>query len=381
MRILRILLALLLSGALLGCQAWAAEVSDEQAAAQVSVTRVTLDPAVFFEGDTGTITLEVTNSGTQSVALHRATLYDQEITLVSNPYDSIGTLGGGNKMEFTFTVKADAPEGIYYPAFSLSFRDAGSLRYPVKLQVENIPLSISVIEKPDTFSEGRKDEVQIAVGNPRDNAVNGVNIVPRGTGFDVIPSGSFIGMLEPDRSTLVPFMITPHRSTDLIVRVDYKNGVNLHNASITIPVHLLESKKMAVPVLSNIQLRTEAGIHHLTGDVTNTGLEEAKSVVITPDGDVLPVDPFKAYPVGSLKPDDFASFEVTFRSETTSQIPITVTFKDADGNPYVQSTLVDVPVTATGTEGPSDVSPWAIVAVAIVAVVIAGVIVYSWRRR
>ena len=85
----------------------------QSAAAQVTVTAVTLDPEVFIAGDTGTITVEVMNNGSQSVAVRRATLVDPDIRVLSQAYDTSMYLGAGNSMRFTFTVMADVPEGIY----------------------------------------------------------------------------------------------------------------------------------------------------------------------------------------------------------------------------------------------------------------------------
>ena len=119
---------------------------------QVTVSDVSVNPGTFATGDEGTITVVVQNTGTQSVTIRRATLYDRDITLLSTTtYDSVGSIGAGNKIPFTFTVKADVPEGIYYPVFSLEFQDTGFLRYPVKLEVKNSPVVLSVTDKPDTF--------------------------------------------------------------------------------------------------------------------------------------------------------------------------------------------------------------------------------------
>ena len=49
----------------------------------------------------------------------------------------------------------------------------------------------------------------------------------------------------------------------------------------------------------------------MTGDVYNAGLEVANSVLLTTGGG-QPVNPYRNYVVGSLQPDDFSSFELTF---------------------------------------------------------------------
>ena len=212
------------------------------AAAQVTVTSVTLDPGVFMEDDIGTVTVEITNNGAESVPIRRVTMYDTDIRIISSSYDTSMYLGAGNSMTFVFTVQAGVGPGIYYPKFSVDYRDAGYLRYPVELRVQNDPLKISVLSKPDTFAAGKKDTVVIAVGNPRSNMANGVVVEPSGNGLDITPSSYFIGNLGSDESVQVPLTITPSDNSVLSVRVDYKNGVNDHQSTLEIPIMLGASK-------------------------------------------------------------------------------------------------------------------------------------------
>lgn len=353
----------------------------EAAAAQVTVTDVELDPQVFIGGDTGTISVEITNNGEQGVSIRRATLYDQDIVLLSNPYDTATNIGGRNSLKFIFTVTADVPEGIYYPTFSLDFRDAGYLRYPVKLQVQNDPLEISILDKPDTFSAGKKDQVEILVGNPRDNQVNGVIVSMKGEGVSVTPSSYFIGNLNPDESQKVEFSLTPEESTTISVVVEYKNGINSHSESRTLLLELGESKKQADPILSNIEAIYEGGIYTISGDVTNAGLEAANSVVITVGDGGEPQDPYRQYVVGSLQPDDFSSFEITFSAHDTDSIQILTSYKDSDGNLFVTHTPADIPP-ALSTGRKEEGIPLPVIAViAILVVFVGGIIWYSWRRE
>ena len=355
--------------------------SAADAAAQVTVTRVTLDPAVFFEDDVGTVTVEITNNGAESVPIRRVTMYDTDISILSSSYDTSMYLGAGNSMTFVFTVRAGVAPGIYYPTFSVDFRDAGYLRYPVELRVENDPLKISVLSKPDTFAAGKKDTVVIAVGNPRNDAVNGVVVNPSGNGLDITPSSYFIGNLGSDDSVQVPLTITPSENSVLSVQVDYKNGVNDHQSTLKVPIVLGASKLQANPILSNIQVTYESGKYSITGDVTNAGLQVANSVVVTSGDGATPVAPYQQYVVGSLQPDDFSSFEVTFTApDNTLTIPLVVQFKDADGNQFEQTTVVEIPPASTGG-GEAPGFPLPIIALLVVlAVIIAGVVWYSWRK-
>jgi hypothetical protein len=350
-------------------------------AAQITVSSVDVNPGVFFEGDTGIITNDIVNNGPESVAIRRATMYDSDIAVLSSSYDTTTTVGAGNRMQFTFTVKADVPPGIYYPSFSLDFRDAGYLRYPVQIRVENDPLEISVVDKPDTYSAGRKDQVDIMVGNPRDNPVGSVIVHFRGTSVDPAPSSYFVGTLNPDQAQKISFNITPGEPTNLDIVVDYKNGVNPHSSVVSLPVNFGESKKQAEPILSNIIVEYEDGKYTLTGDVTNAGLEVANSVVISVGDGAEPVNPYREYVVGSLQPDDFSSFEITFLAENTTQVQVLVNYRDIDGNPSTRTTPVIIPPKTSAKEKSPGFATPVIAVILISAVLIGGAIWYSWKKR
>jgi hypothetical protein len=178
----------------------------------------------------------------------------------------------------------------------------------------------------------------------------------------------------------VQFNVTPATSATMQVRADYMNGINPHRTDLEIPVALSSSKMQADPVLSNIQQKSEDGIVHITGDVTNAGLEVANSVVITMGGTTTPVDPYRNYVVGSLKPDDFSSFEVTFTGGNGTT-PIITTFKDDDGNLFTKTSYVDVQEAAKTRETGSIPQLPIVIGIIILAAAIGGVILYSWRKR
>lgn len=353
----------------------------QTAAAQVMVTNVSMDPLVFMGDDTGTIAIEVVNNGAQSVAIRRATMYDEEIRVESRPYDTMMYLGAGNRMAFTFTVSAPVPEGIYYPTFSLDFRDAGYLQYPVKLQVQDEPLKVSILNKPDVFMNGKKENVEILVGNPRDNAVSGVIVYPSGEGILSNPSSIFIGMIAPDQSQKVSFSITPTRSTDLEIHVDYMNGINPHAEVIRIPVDLGDSRTRADLILSNIQVERSGTGYSLSGDVTNAGLEVANAVVITSGEGSTPMDPYRKYVVGTLQPDDFSGFEITFTTEGAGNVPVVASYKDNDGKLYTTTTVISIPSVRAGDQEAGEIPITMIAVIVVCAAVIGGIVWYSWRKR
>ena len=340
---------------------------------QVTVSDVTLDPGTFATGDEGTITVIVQNTGTQSVTIRRATLYDRDITLVSTTtYDSVGSIGAGNKMPFTFTVKADVPEGIYYPVFSLEFQDTGFLRYPVKLEVKNSPVVLSVTDKPDTFVPGKKSVVTLSLSNLRTNAIKNVIVSPNVSDIEIIPQNIVINTLDPGQTVKLPFSITPKSPTDIDFEAVYLNGPNTHQVGLILPIDFNNDKTQADPVISNIVSAPDGNHIRITGDVTNSGLQDAKSVTVTAGSPAIPVDPFKVYAVGLLKPDDFSNFELTVSSESPDEIPVIVSYKDQDGNIYSRSIAADISLARTPKNNSSmSNAPWIIVGIIAVIVVLA----------
>ena len=143
-----------------------------------------------------------------------------------------------------------------------------------------------------------------------------------GTGFTSTPEKIFVGNLASGAKMQVNFTITPELEKPLILTGNYNNGNNPHNVRIYLPITFGIDKKQANPVVSNVLVKYEGGIYHITGDVNNAGLETANTVMVTSLSPAVPQDPYKTYVVGALKPDDFGSFEVTFSANSTTTIPI-----------------------------------------------------------
>jgi hypothetical protein len=142
-----------------------------------------------------------------------------------------------------------------------------------------------------------------------------------------------------------------------------------------LPIPFGVDKKQANPVISNVQVKSESGIYHITGDVNNAGLETANTVMVTVLSPAVPQDPYKTYVVGALKPDDFGSFEVTFSANSTSSIPIQLSYKDTDGNLY--TSLQDVKISAA-TMNSQDSGVSNILFPIIAVVIVVGVCIGGW---
>nr|WP_319537789.1 hypothetical protein [uncultured Methanospirillum sp.] len=324
-----------------------AETTDPTAAAsQVEVSGIIIDPDVLMPYDTAVVTIILNNSGQEAVPINHAMVYDKDLDILTDNYEKVGSIGAGNTLKLEFTVQARDKTGIFYPVLSLDFRGAHFLRYPFRVQVQKDPIEMSVLSKPETFVEGKKDQVMIHIGNPRDNEVSGVTITANGPGHEITPVSYFVGALGSDAAADIPFNITPYGNRSVEFTLSYQNGINQHNVSYTLPIVLGESRKHANPVLSNVIVTNEAETVRVTGDVTNSGLETANGVEVTSAEPAVPIFPYKLYAVGALKPDDFSSFEITFKVDANvTEVPLRTSFKDRDGNIFSSDTLLEIPRT------------------------------------
>lgn len=312
-------------------------------AAQISVQNVTFDPQVFMQGDTGTVFIQIRNTGNQSVAIRRAELSSDSLTILNDQtYDSVGTLGPGNTMTFTFSIKANCQDGTYYLKFYLDFMGSGSLRNYIPVTVENSELEVSVIDSPDMYTRDRKDAIHLSVGNPRGDAIDGVILTPRGTGIRPTQSSVFIGRLDPDSQKNVTLDITPQYETNLSVNASYKNGNNKHQASLDVPVETGLRKVRAEPIVSNLEVIRSVGYYTLKGEITNNGLELAHGIILSVGDPASSIDPNPAYVVGNLEPDDSSSFKMSLTCPDSDSFPLTIRYKDIKGDDCSETTRINL---------------------------------------
>ncbi len=228
---------------------------------------------------------------------------------------------------------------------------------------------------PTLLHKEKKKTIFVQVANPRKNDVRSVILDVSGTGVTATPDKIFIGNLASGGKSQVNFTVTPELETPLILTVTYNNGNNPHKVRMYLPIAFGIDKMEANPVISNVLVKSEGGIYHITGDVNNAGLETANTVMVTSLSPAVPQDPYKTYVVGALKPDDFGSFEVTFSANSTTSIPLQLSYKDSDGNLYtsVQDVKISaLAVNSTASGGPNLLFPL------IAVVIVIGACIGGW---
>ena len=253
-------------------------------------------------------------------------------------------------MTYSFLVSPDTLDGTYFPLFTVSTAEAGSISYPFKVEVDSKNVSAIIVDKPDNFSKDTKDTVNLSIVNPRNGPVKNIMITPVGSGADVIPTQKFISSLDAGQSQEVTFQVTPHQASDLTFHVTYDNGDNEHTTDAVLPLNLGVNELCCSA--GDKQCRTYycGDRIPLTGDVTNAGVTDASGMVVTVAAPAHPIEPYSNYAIGSLASNDFSSFTLTFTADDLSAIPVNVQWKDANGNIFSSVTTLNL-ATGSGTTG------------------------------
>jgi hypothetical protein len=355
-------------------------VSAEETGPRLVVSDYRLDPQVLMKDDVGVLTIQLTNSGTGPATINSARVNGVEIQVKQNPYTDVLPIGPGDSLTFTYMVRTEASDGLYYVKFSVDYREGNTLRYAIPVKVDSTPLRISVVETPDPLAQGTKGTYRVEVGNPRPNAASAVTVIPEGEGFVITPSSSFVGTLEPDAQSSLSFAVVPLRQSFIRFRVNYKNGINAHTATVTLPMDPSENRFKPELALTSIRVTAGAGYLRIAGNVTNIGLEAARAVTLTTGGDATPADPFRVFTAGVLEPDSTSPFEVTFRTKASvSQVPVLLSYKDAQGTTYTDSKDVEFNREALAEQA-NEPSRLIMLMVWMLVIVVAALIIYAWRK-
>ena len=336
-------IAFLIIVLLLAQSALAVETNETiDAAGRVTVTDVVIDPSVLMTGDVGLVTFTVQNTGQSNVAITDAQLISKDIVILnSDVYKVSRTIGAGTKTQFSFTILANQPENIYYPAFYINYKDAGSLRYNVPIRVEEPQMAISVSDIPQVFTKGVKSRLALMVGNAKSVNMTGITIIPSGEGLAFNRTSAFIGSLPPHSEKAISFEIIPSVETNLNINVSYTCGMNTHETSYSIPIPLGTDKLAAEPLINNIEVTSGTAGNVIAGDVSNAGLNDAYGVVVALESAAGEGgNPNQKYVIGTITSGDFSSFEITVPQNLKS-VPLVILYKDSSGNQFTKNITID----------------------------------------
>jgi hypothetical protein len=375
----------------------------------VTVSDYELSPEVFMPGDTGILTLTIYNAETTAtettvtvttttVETHGAMIQAVWISSVSDGdkqvksdlrFQDIGVIapGGSIPISFELTAEENITEDWYFPKVKIDLENSRyeDAYYPIPVRVSNLTVDLISKEVPSKISVGGSTEITLTAINNREGSVDGVTITPSSNNeIDFMPESVFVGSLASETSQDVSFSLIPSEigTYNLSFIISFKNGDNLHNQTLTIPIEVIETLDVA-PVIYSVPSSVGKGQKGRARlEVYNAKTESISGVIVTPVTNVK-VTPSQ-YFIGAMDPDDVfsASFEIDTNNLDIGEnysIDFKVSFKQGDNyyeTPSVSSTfsVVEACEKTSNNLGLT-------IALVIVILILVLILYFNWRKR
>ena len=347
---------------------------------------LTLTPSTLMPGETGQLVVVLQNTGETPLTIYKVAITDSwDVVSVTHPaLKSLGSIGLGKSMTLTFPITANEKEGTFYPSLSVELSNNIQntfIKYPFAVTVDSKSVSLSVVERPEYFEPDTTQVVGLSIGNLRSNQIDSVTVTASGEGVSCEEGMVFAGTLTPGSSKDVFLtVITSDKTEEISLDVSYKNGANWHTESLIIPVEGGELKTGAELFINNVEVTTAVGYTTITGDVNNAGLSTAKGLVVTLEG-AEAVQPYSVFVIGSLDSDGLSEFELTFKEPESDNISLVFTYKDENGNTYVQKETAALSTSSSTTNSTSGGNPiLAGIAVVLLILIVGGAVFLVWKK-
>jgi hypothetical protein len=347
---------------------------------------LTLTPSTLMPGETGQLVVVLQNTGDTPLTIYKVAITDSwDVVSVTHPaLKSLGSIGLGKSMTLTFPITANEKEGTFYPSLSIELLGNGQytfIKYPFAVTVDSKSVSLSVVERPEYFEPDTTQVVGLSIGNLRSNQIDSVTVTASGEGVSCEEGMVFAGTLTPGSSKDVFLtVITSDKTEEISLDVSYKNGANWHTESLIIPVEGGELKTGAELFINNVEVTTAVGYTTITGDVNNAGLSTAKGLVVTLEG-AEAVQPYPVFVIGSLDSDGLSEFELTFKEPESDNISLVFTYKDENGNTYVQKETAALSTSSSTSNSTSGGNPiLAGIAVVLLILIVGGAVFLVWKK-
>ena len=355
-----------------------------------SIQSLTVTPGTLLPGESGQLQFTIQNAGLTPLVIDKISVTDSEnVISVKHPaITSLGAIGADKSLTITLPISAKDVDGTFYPTLYVDFKyDSATnlqytyLKYPFAVTVDSKSVSLSVTERPEVFEPDTTQIVGLSIGNLRANQIDSVVVTASGEGVSCEEGMVFAGAIAPGASSDVFLtVITSEKTESINLDVSYKNGANWHTDTLTIPVEGGELKTGAELFVNNIEITSGASYTTITGDVNNAGLQTAKGLVVSLNG-AEPLQPYPVFVVGSLDADGLSEFELTFTNPESDSLDLIFTYKDDNGNTYVQEETVSISAVQSAGSAVSGGNPVAAgIAVVLLILIVGGAVFLVWKK-
>lgn len=330
------------------------------------------------------VNVTVANGLSSDLRNVRVSIEGENVT-VENPRRVQSELASGEESTLDFTARADSP-GVHRFTATLRYAtDNGTTRKVIQhAAVDFEPLSKQVSLNAQSVSDG--SAVAVTLTNYGNVPIQ--NVVIRGESPNATLTDAPMNDLNPGESRTVDLNISRFEADGAIpvtATATYEAGTEQGRTNATVEL----ASNPGTIRLTGTEISPQRGAVQLTGSASNVGLTEANSVIVSvvPTEGVEPAQPNKEYFVGTVPASDFVSFDVFADVDrNVSEIPLQVSYL-VDGERRTYTVNVEYDFAPDPTRAPSDtasesrslLSPAVIGGV--VAVSIAGIGLFAWRKR
>jgi hypothetical protein len=206
-----------------------------------------VSPEVLMPGDTGIVSIVIENCADQyvvsyqredfsfTVPIYRVELAGSEgLEVLTDPYESVGTIGPGDRITVYFNIKADEKitDGTHFLDVKLISGYEGApeeVNRKIPVKVDSSGVMLIQAEVPTSAS------ASLDVANPRQNTLTAVTIVPEAEGVEFSPKEYYIGTMEADEIFTIDFDLkstSPSEAVDLSFISKFKNGDTWHESEV-----------------------------------------------------------------------------------------------------------------------------------------------------
>ncbi|MEA3458922.1 MAG: hypothetical protein U9R21_09640, partial [Candidatus Thermoplasmatota archaeon] len=202
----------------------------------VIVSDYELSPEIFMPGDSGLLTLTITNAETAAAETTVETYGGVSVTTAETlgtkiikiwvmpdddgsreveaktSYLDVGYLAAGASIIVSFELVADEniSEGLYFPKVRINVDTGEDVSFPIPVEISNASVDLVSTEFPSKISMSGSTEIKLTAINNRANPVDGVTIAPKSmNGIEFVPESRFISTLDSYSSEDVIFSVKP----------------------------------------------------------------------------------------------------------------------------------------------------------------------------
>lgn len=332
----------------------------------VIITDYTVTPAVLLPGDKGFVTLNLKNTAQTasirensgityggeiantkntdiSVYIERVQLEGNDITVLTDAFDRLGSLGPGQSVEVTFVIQAPYSKGIFFPEAQIDVKDGRSTRYPVMV---NVDTDITTQKKPalsvhqslpDRVAPGEDCMVGISIINTGLTRASDIAVIVNSTTKSLVltsPGRYYYEHLDPDEMTNISLHFITDKNTPLgidpvTVTITYLNPDQSDGKQTEIIGIPMKGKaEIAIKSFStDPSVPAPGGEFTLITRVENTGTDKATSVRATLES---PLTGTKTAFIGSIDKNSDAPAIFYLQATRDGNIPVNVTIDYSD---------------------------------------------------